>query len=1230
MIRSASVALLTLLLCALSAFGQTTTLTGTVSDPSGAVIPNAKLVLENPATGLSRDAVSDNEGRYTFAQIAPGTYKLTAKAQGFNDTVLQDIRLLVNQPITINVTFEKLSGNVQVVEVAGATSQINTVDASLGNAIGDKPILQLPFDARNVVGLLAIQPGVTFIREPDPGSNGDYRSGAVNGGKSDQANVTLDGVDVNDQQERNAFTSVLRVTLDSTQEFRTTTLNAGADQGRSSGAQVSIVTKSGTNIVHGSAYEFHRNTLTSANSFFNNLSGVPRERLIRNVYGVSMGGPIKKNRLFLFGNYEGRKDRSDGQNLQVVPNATFRQGLFNFIRTDGSRGQLSQAEIRNLDPAGIGVNPEVVRLLQSYPLPNDNTVGDGVNTAGFRFNGPRPLDWNTYVAKLDYVLDSAAKHQVFVRGQLQNDKFASGLPQFPGEPASQVFLEGNRGIAVGYTGLLRPTLVSNFRYGFTRQAQEFTGLQTAPAATFRDLTDRFALTRSLVRILPTTTVSQDFNWTKGAHSVTFGGVIRLVRNNRLNQGNSFSNLFANSSWLLGTGNQFVAPGARNSTPYRRQFTNLLGLMTQKTRQANYDLNGGLFAEGALIPRKFAQEEYEMYVQDTWKITRALTFTAGLRYSLLPPVYESAGYQTSPNIPLGDWFNQRGALAQQGLSQAGAPRIGFDLASRTNVGLYDYFKNWQPRVALAYSPQGNSGLSKFLFGGPGKTSIRAGFGLYYDILGQGLIRSADATALGFSTSLQNPATANANPNAANNPAYRFTGFYSVPLSVLPAAPRGGFPQVQPDIFQITNSVDSKLKAPYTMNMNFSIGRELGNGWFVQGSYAGRLSRRSLIRDDVAMPTNLKDPASGQTYFEAASALVRLAQSNTPIASVSPIAFWENMWPGARGGGRTATQNIYELYRDFARSDGDYTTALTLIDTECDPACSRLGPYAIFNSQYSSLSAFRSRGQGNYHAMQWVIRKRFTQGYQFDFNYTWSKSTDFGSFIERSGRFSGQIRNAWFPGDMKAVSDYDQTHIFSMLGLAELPFGKGKKYLSNVPKFGQVLIGGWQVSGIWRQTSGFVNGVLMDSGWPTNWNVFSFADQVGNPGATGAFKNAPRASGSGTGPNIFANPRQAIDAYTRNGLPSTLPGGSGQRNGIRGDGLFNVDFGLMKRFELFTFRDQKHTLQIRAEAFNVTNSVRFDIQSSTITNLGTATQGVFGNYTDQLVRPRVFQFGARYEF
>ncbi len=151
--------------------------------------------------------------------------------------------------------------------VAAETTQLNTTDASLGNAIGERPIQQLPFEARNVVGLLALQPGVTYLGDPGPGNLNSYRSGSVNGGKSDQGNVTLDGVDVNDQVKRAAFTSVLRVTLDSVQEFRTITSNSGAEYGRSSGAQVALVTKSGTNQVHGSLYEFNRNTSTTATAF---------------------------------------------------------------------------------------------------------------------------------------------------------------------------------------------------------------------------------------------------------------------------------------------------------------------------------------------------------------------------------------------------------------------------------------------------------------------------------------------------------------------------------------------------------------------------------------------------------------------------------------------------------------------------------------------------------------------------------------------------------------------------------------------------------------------------------------------------------------------------------------------------------------------------------------------------------------------------------------------------
>jgi hypothetical protein len=1199
---------------AVGLFAQSTSVSGTVTDPTGAVVPGATIVLESSATGVRREDTSDPQGRYNFSQVAPGTYKITAKAAGFNDVVIGEARLLVNTPSTVNIVFEKVGATQTTIAVTAEVAQVNTTDASLGNAIGDKPILQLPFNARNVVGLLAIQPGVTFIQEPAPGSLPDYRSGAVNGGKSDQANVTLDGVDSNDQENRSAFTSVLRVTLDSVQEFRTTTTNAGADQGRTSGAQVALVTKSGTNTLHGSLYEFHRNTLTSANTWFRNRIGTPREVLLRNVFGVSVGGPIKKNRIFWFANYEGRRDRSFAEALRTVPTTDVRQGIFTYSTRAGGVGKLSPAQVRAQDPAGIGASAGILRLYNSWAAPNDSLAGDSLNSTGYRFTAATPLDWNTYITKFDWNIDSSGKHTLFARGNLQNDSFANGLPIQPGEAPTNVFLENSKGYAVGLTSLLTSSLVSNFRWGFTRQGVENTGFQTAPYSNLRDLSDRYSQNRATRRTTPVYQMSEDLNWTKGAHTLSFGGVIRYIRNNRANTTNSFSSAYSNSSWLSGTGSNYQVADSATSTAYRRQFNNLLGVLSQLTRRANYDLQGTIFAEGAPVNRKFYMEEYEMYIQDTWKATRGLTVTLGLRYSLAPPVYEANGFQTTSNIPLGDWFNARGGLAEQGKSQADAGRISYNLASAPGGRpLYDYFKNWQPRVALAYSPQGSSGLSKFFFGGAGRTSIRAGFGMYYDLIGQPLTRLADATALGFSTSLSNAASA----SAVTSP--RFTDWFSIPTANLPAAPKGGFPQVQPDIFQITSGVDDRIKAPYTMNMNFSIGREFAKGFFIQGSYVGRMSRRSLIRDDLAMPTNLKDPASGQTYFDAARALALLAQSNTPIAQVGKIPFWENMWPGAAGGGRTATQNIYDVY---ASQSPDYTTALAIIDTECDPACSRLGPYAIFNSQYSSLAAARSRGHGNYHGMQWTVRKRFEAGYSFDFNYTWSKSTDLSSGREGESSTFGQIRNAWNPFLNKGVSDYDTTHIFSSQGIWELPFGKGKKWLSNVTPLGNAIAGGWQLSGIWRQTTGFPNSILSDNGWPTNWNVFSFANATGPVPATGSFKNATNANGRGSAPNIFSDPAAAFKAFS-----DALPGDTGQRNIIRGDGLFTIDMSVAKRFNLFKFRDQQHSLQIRAEGFNITNSVRFDPNSI---NWGISNVANFGTYTAQLGTPRVFQFGARYEF
>jgi hypothetical protein len=1191
-----------------------TSVSGATKDPSGAVIPGAKVELFNPDTGARRTDTSGPQGRYSFSQVLPGNWRLTAQAPGFSD-VTRTVELLVNTPATVDLIFEKIGAVQTAVSVSAESTQVNTDDATLGNAVAGPVINQLPFEARNVVGLLAIQPGVSYLGEPSPGLLNDPRSGSVDGGKSDQANVSLDGVDVNDQQNRAAFKSVLRVTLDSVQEFRTTTTNAGAEFGHSSGAQVTMVTKGGGNTLHGSAYEYLRNTDTSANSFFNNSAGVARQKLNRNVYGASVGGPIRKNRMFYFLNYEGRKDASDASGLRTVPNDTFRQGIFTYTRTAGGVATLTPDQIRPLDPGGIGVDPAVLQTLQAYPHPNDKTVGDGLNTAGFRFNASAPLRWNTYIAKLDYRFND--RNQIFFRGNLQNDHetTASGIPQFPGEAPTSLYLENSKGYAAGWTSIVSPSFVSTFRYGYTRQGVENTGSLSAAYAYLNSITPLYATSTGLAQIIPVHDFHEDLVWTKGKHTLSFGAEIMLVDNQRASNSTSFSTAFDNALWLQDDGNFLIVPGATKSNNYLRQMSNLIGYLPQLTLKVNYDLQGSTLPQGATVHRKFAERHYDFYVQDSWKVMAGLTVSAGLRVGLAPAIYEANGYNVSPAQPLANYLYQRGALGDSGQSQALAGPISYLLASTTGRGLYPYQKNFGPRVSIAYSPQSTSGLTRFLVGGPNQTSIRAGWGMYYDAFGQGL-ETRFSNSVGFSTSAVSP------PSQDPLTIPRYTGFYNVPpLSAFPPAPPGGFPQSPPAGAELQGTaIDDQLKAPYTMNANVSIGRQFKGGFFVELSFVDRQSRRSLIGEDIAMPTNLRDPVSGQTYFQAADQLGSLVLAGTPVQNVPKVPFWENLWPGAATSTLTATQSVYNV---FKTASGDWTTALYNLDINCAPACSKLGKNALFNSQYVDLFGYRSVGKGSYNGLHWTVRKAFRQGYQFDFNYAWSKCEDFGSSPESSGANSDSIINAWNPGLMKGVCDYDTTHQFSSLAVAQLPLGKGKKFLGNANKFVDNIVGGWQISSVFRNTSGFPVSVNNGVGFPTNWCCYGYGTQTGPVPQGGATKNAPSAiAGQSGGPNIFSDPGAALAGYS-----PTLAGGVGSRNAIRGNGVFNIDLGLSKRFHLFNLHDQPHSLQVRAEAFNFTNSVRFDPANA---NLNYSNQSKFGQYTQVLGTPRVFQFSARYEF
>jgi hypothetical protein len=693
---------------------------------------------------------------------------------------------------------------------------------------------------------------------------------------------------------------------------------------------------------------------------------------------------------------------------------------------------------------------------------------------------------------------------------------------------------------------------------------------------------------------------------------------------------------------------------------------LLGLIVSATAQYKYvgkpDGSATIVPEGGYVSWNFAGREYELYAQDSWKLRRNLTLTAGLRLSLMPPVHEVNGQQTSPDQDLGSWLAKRASLAAQGLSQTGAGDISFILSSMPGgLPLYPYNKNWAPRLGLAYSPSGDHGLRKFLFGEPGKTAIRAGFGMYYDLIGQPLAALFSNSMFGLSTQLTTPLNI-----LSASTAPRWTDFWTIPDPPLPMvtsghllrpAPPAEFPVVYPEnSFAITNSIDNYLKAPYTMNMNLSWSRDLSKSLFLQVAYVGRLSRHSLIQRDLAMPTNLKDPKSGLTYFQAMSQmaawvdLTNGASTTTRRAAwktIAPIAFFENLWPDAADNGYTATQWITNFYA-WNTAKGDFTTALQAMDfgLVCNPtggntydsrgnasslACSRLGPNAMFTNQFGALAGWSSIASGNYHGGEVILRKRFGENMQLDINYTLSKSIDLGSGNESSGSFGGGfVTNTWDPGQQRAISDYSTLHSINAYGTYALPVGRGMRFGNTMNGILDAILGGWQVSGIYRQSSAGNTSTSTGSVWPTNWQLSNPAVPTGQPwpefsiNKLGTLPNASKpCSEDWAQCNVSVFATQADGKASILAYRQSFPGEYGLRNNIPTWGSYNIDSVLAKKFKM-PYKEG-HTVTFRWESFNLLNNVVFSNPSFSMTS-----QNTWGRINGQRNSPRVMQFAIRYDF
>ena len=1325
----------TLVISSLAAFGQTgtTSVHGTVFDRSRAAVAGARVILINPAQGLQREAVTPPTGEFEFLALPPGDYSLSIEKQGFSRYEKTSLQLLVNVPTALNVTLQVGTVTTQV-EVSGEAPVINTTDATLGIAFGENQVKELPLEGRNVPDLLTLQPGVAYTGNRADTSTSDTRSGAVNGARSDQGNVMLDGIRVNDEGGH-AFTSVLPMTLDSVQEFRVTTSNYNADEGGTSGAQIALVTKSGTNQIHGSVYEYHRNTYTSANDYFNKLTQLQSctapdpntcnkaPKLIRNIFGASVGGPIKKDRLFFFVNYEGtRRAEQTVSSGEEVPSAAMRDGVLQYLCTLNSDGSLNTAQcpggssfavqgksgqtynpapgyyalgfqqLQQIDPIHAGPDAAAMAYFQTLPMPNSNVTGDGYNYQGFVFAAPTHQTQNVYIARTDYNLTANGNQRLSMMASSTDDSSdACGgcQPYFPGQLPQGQTVNHNKGLIVGYSALIRPSLISSFHYGFVRESFGTIGNSNLPWIFF-NFSQSITRTRNFQR--PMHNFSEDLSWIHGKHTLQFGAYVLFMRNPRFDFTSSFDSGSTNSSFTTTSGfadkNSPLNP-ANNSYPsvdpsfavnYDYPITDLLGIVTNATTVFNYDRKLNLLPTNSPVSRRYAQDSYEPYVQDVWKVKPNLTLTLGLRYSLFSPLWETNGLQVCPSPSLGKWFAGRAAEGANGIPSSQDPLLQIDWCGAANgkKGYWNWdFGNFAPRVAFAWAPNKKEGFLSKLLGSGNKSSIRGGFGIVYDRFGQGIVDEFSGNSFGLTTSLSNPVLP-----LSSLP--RLTSVNAIPPGLLQPAPGAPtFPETIPTMQSLGavnfgSSLDTSLKTPYSYALDFSVERDLGSGFSLDLSYVGRLSHRLLSSQDVAQPLDLKDKKSGLDYFHAIQPLANLyelqgvtdAGFNDSMVSPAVVQYWNDMIQapinggayalGAQTGGcgqngpTSTTDPVLAVFDLFCGVAGVETTALQALDVPFvsgfgnggipdatgDPNCGQAGhplcqyypvsgPNSFYNPQYVSLFTLRSIGFSNYNALQATLRHQMSHGFQFDFNYTYSKSIDLCSDAERVGNFGAlnfnggcQVFNAWSPYLFRAVSDFDTTHQLNANWIVELPFGKGSAIGSNVGRGLNAVIGGWRLSGLFRWTSGFPYTIYNNpSDYPTDWYWEGAAVPTVSHLKTGAY-HLPDGN-----VNLFPDPSTAENSF----LPA-LPGQVGVRNFVRGDGYFGIDLGLSKRWTMpWT---EKQSMALRWEVFNVTNSARFDFNDQ---NAGSASESNnsiavpnFGNYTHLMTNPRVMQFALRYEF
>jgi hypothetical protein len=1054
--------------------GTTSRVVGNVLDPNGAVVPDATVTLTSEATKVSFTTNTTSAGTYVFDSVQVGSYTITVERAGFKKFVTTDNALTIGQPMTVNVTLEV----GQVAEIVAVRSGAEVVQTSssgnFGTLIDQKTIVELPLlgtRGRNPLDFVNFQPGVLTGANTGGGIH-------VHGARDRAWNFTLDGIDINETSAGGSNFAPLRTNPDMLAEFRVITSNPTAEFGRNSGGQVAMVTRSGSNEFHGTGFEFYRTPRFNANEYEANIDGKPKPQYVQHIAGFSFGGPVwipkvydGHNKTFFFTNLQILRTRETRLVTSTAYTQLARQGIFRYVKggQNGAAGTSNASvdtqgnvlaginvgtyNIVANDPAGKGLDPDVQKLIGLEPLPNNFTVGDGLNTAGYTFSPIQREQQRDWVVKIDHVINQ--RNSVYARWanghQNTVGDFANGgWSPFPGLPRLVDTFRTPRNLAVNWRWNPTYRFTNELVFGINRFTFSFNtpdpnGL-TNPPFSFTNITTPLSNTGPIQNARRLTTYQWVDNATviSGAHTLKGGMNFRYAQHfdTRTSVASLNTQPSIDFSRTINTVDlvSFKIPSDINTSSDRPRLqtaiNELLGRVGNIT-QAFVAANDNEYAKpGTVFFYDARYGEYDSYAQDSWKMRPNLTVDIGLRWEVRLSPRNSDGLILRPDQPFA---------------------VGSAPSSTLKWGTGKLFKddwnNFAPSIGVAWDPWGT-----------GKTSIRGNYRLAYDRMNTFVTSSAIyPTEPGITLGVINTAFGQNGGRIRDG---------------LPAlAPPAGLTPLQlrqPTSFS-TNSItvmDPNSVTPKTHQWGLSVQREVGWRTVVELNYLGRrgnnlfggynvnqaeifgngfLDAFKVVKagGESALINQLMTPDTSRRTGESGSTeLRRLFPTDLSLNNVGGLAATLGRRTGAGG-------------RPIAELSG-------------------LGPFFFFPYPQlaGGLIVLDSNDFSTYHAFETVVQRRVGTGLTFQSSYTFAKSLDTRSFDPAFTRVSSaNLQSAsstpFDPRNRRlnyARSDFDQRHQFSAGVVYDLPFGKGRQWASNLHPALERAVGGWRVTGFGTWTSG----------------------------------------------------------------------------------------------------------------------------------------------------------------